>query len=431
MKIVRSNTKEFKTTLESIKSRGTEDTSTVEPIVRDILQNVKKDGDKALIKYTKEFDSVALKSLKVTDNEINAAFKKVSKKDLQIIETACERIERFHKNQVEQSWFVTEPNGIVLGQKVTPLEKAGLYVPGGKAAYPSTVLMCAVPAKVAGVKEIQMVTPPGKKGINPYVLTCAKVAGVDKIFKVGGAQAIGALAYGTKTINRVDKIVGPGNIFVATAKRLVFGLVDIDMFAGPSEILVINDGTGFANEIAADLLGQAEHDELASSILITTSSAMAKKVKAEVAKQVTTLKRKAIAKASIDSYGIIIIAKDIKEACDISNKLAPEHLELYVENSIKTMTYITNAGAIFMGKNTPEAVGDYFAGPNHTLPTGGTARFSSPLGAYDFLKRSSVISYSDDALREQASMIERFANIEGLEAHGKSVKIRTNKTKKK
>lgn len=432
MLIIDKKNKDFKKTLKTILGRGDSDSSKFEPIVREILEAVKTSGDKALLSYTEKFDSVNLKGkLKVTDSEIKSALKEVSKKDKAVMEEAAMRIESFHKNQLQSSWMYLEGNGTVLGQKVSPLNRVGVYVPGGKASYPSTVLMSAIPARVAGVNEVVMATPPNKKGkINPFVLVAASISGVDKIFKMGGAQSIGALAYGTKTIPKVDKIVGPGNIYVATAKKLVFGTVDIDMVAGPSEILIINDGSGRADWIAADLLSQAEHDELASSILITTSTKMAKAVKVEVATQLKKLKRKEIASASINSYGLIITVKTLNEAFKISNNIAPEHLELAVDNAKDYLKKVTNAGAVFLGHYTPEALGDYVAGPNHTLPTGGTARFSSPLGVYDYIKRTSVIGYTEADLKSIAKTTERFAKMEGLDGHAKSVSIRTKGLKK-
>jgi len=334
---------------------------------------------KALLKYTERFDKVRFANMRdalCTRQEIERALKNIPKRDSDIIKLAAKRIRAFHKKQLPKSWFFKEKNGTLLGQRVTPLERVGIYVPGGKAVYPSTVLMNAIPAKVAGVKEIIMATPPSKNGINSYVLAAAKIAGVDKIYKVGGAQAVAAMAYGTESIPKVDKIVGPGNIYVATAKRLVFGVVDIDMVAGPSEILIINDGTGAPSWIAADLLSQAEHDELASGILLTTSTKMAEAVAREVEKQLRELKREAIARVSIERYGAIIITKNLAEAADIANRIAPEHLELFVKKPFELLKKIKNAGAIFLGPNTPEPIGDYMAGPNHTLPTGGTARFS-------------------------------------------------------
>ncbi|MDH4226321.1 MAG: histidinol dehydrogenase [Deltaproteobacteria bacterium] len=426
MRIIETKNHEYKEVLKSVLGRGESDSASVEAVVREIIANVKKRGDSALFEYTKRFDraDIGPKTIKVSEKEINAAIRKIPKKDLAIIELSASRISSFHKRQIEFSWFYNEDE-ILLGQKISAIEKAGIYVPGGKAAYPSTVLMNAIPAKVAGVKKVVMVTPPGPTGeINPYVLAAAKVAKVDAIFKIGGAQAVAALAYGTKSVPKVDKIVGPGNIYVATAKRLVFGTVDIDMVAGPSEILVINDGTGSADVIAADLLSQAEHDELASSILITTSKAMAKKVALRVGARIKKLKRRAIAEKSIASYGVIFVTGNLNEAFSISNSIAPEHLELFMQDAEKYLKKVENAGAVFLGPDTAEACGDYIAGPNHTLPTGGTARFSSPLGVYDFQKRTSVISFSERAARQFGKAVSRFARIEGLEAHALSAEAR-------
>ncbi len=431
MRIIGSSDSGFKTLLAEILKRGEQDTTLVEEAVKEIIAAVKKGGDEALVEYTRRFDKADIAgSIEVPLKEAEKAAGSIPRKDLDLMLLAASRIETFHKKQSENSWFTTEEDGTILGSRVTPLERAGIYVPGGKAAYPSTVLMNAIPAKVAGVNEVVMVTPPGKDGLNPYVLAAAHIAGVDRIFRVGGAQSIAALAFGTESVPRVDKITGPGNIYVATAKRLVFGTVDIDMIAGPSEILVINDGIGEASWIAADLLSQAEHDELASSILVTTSLKMAKAVSKEVEKQVKKLKRREIAKASLERYGLIIVAKDLMEAASISNSIAPEHLELFVEKPFELMASIKNAGAIFLGQHTPEAAGDYLAGPNHTLPTGGTARFSSPLGVYDFVKRTSVISLSSDAIQKHGADIKRFAGLEGLEAHGLSADARLGKKRK-
>jgi len=413
--------------LDPILKRGERDTSKVEEAVRGIIMDIKEKGDKALLEYTRRFDRVRfarMQDARCKMQDIERAFKKIPKRDLDILKLAARRIERFHKRQIPKSWSFTERDGIVLGQRVIPIERIGIYVPGGKAAYPSTVLMNAIPARVAGVREIVMVTPPGRDGISPYVLVAAKVAGVDRIYQVGGAQAIAGLAYGTETIPKVDKIVGPGNIYVATAKRLVFGIVDIDMVAGPSEILIINDGTGDPEWIAADLLSQAEHDEEASCILLTTSKRMAEAVVKEVSSQLKGLKRKAIAKRSIDRYATIIITKDLDEAVSLANEIAPEHLELFVERPFMRLKRIKNAGAIFLGPHTPEAIGDYLAGPNHTLPTGGTARFSSPLGVEDFVKRSNIIAFSRKGLERFGRDVVRFSTLEGLEAHGRSVTIR-------
>jgi histidinol dehydrogenase len=431
MRIIGSSDAGFKTLLAEILKRGEQDTTLVEEAVKEIIAAVKKGGDEALVEYTRRFDKADIAgSIEVPLKEAEKAINSIPRKDLELMRLAASRIESFHKKQSEHSWFTTEADGTILGSRVTPLERAGIYVPGGKAAYPSTVLMNAIPAKVAGVNEVVMVTPPGKDGLNPYVLAAAHIAGVDRIFRVGGAQSIAALAFGTESVPRVDKITGPGNIYVATAKRLVFGTVDIDMIAGPSEILVINDGTGEASWIAADLLSQAEHDELASSILVTTSLKMAKAVSKEVEKQARKLKRRDIANASLKRYGLIIVAKDLMEAASISNSIAPEHLELFVEKSFELMASIKNAGAIFLGQHTPEAAGDYLAGPNHTLPTGGTARFSSPLGVYDFVKRTSVISLSSDAIQKHGADIKRFAGLEGLEAHGLSAAARLGRKRK-
>ncbi|MEE8575184.1 MAG: histidinol dehydrogenase [Thermodesulfobacteriota bacterium] len=431
MKIVRADTKGFTKTLAEITGRGEADTTAVEAVVREIVDTVRTDGDAALLSYATKFDKVTLKrsELRVKRGELTEALASIPGKDRKILELAAERIRKFHECQVDDSWAYEDEDGTVLGQMVTPIEKVGIYVPGGKAVYPSTVLMNAVPARAAGVKKIYMVTPAGKRGINRYVLAAAKIAGVDAVFRTGGAQAVAALAYGTKIVPKVDKIVGPGNIYVATAKRLVFGTVDIDMIAGPSEILVINDGTGKASWIAADLLAQAEHDELAASVLITTSRKMAEAVKREVAKQLKKLKRRKIAEASIEKYGVIIVVKSLKAAVGISNEIAPEHLELFVEEPFELLDSIKNAGAIFLGPNTPEAVGDYLAGPNHTLPTGGTARFSSPLGVEDFIKRSSLIGFTKKGFKGLAPSVERFANLEGLGGHARSAAIRVPKKK--
>jgi histidinol dehydrogenase len=429
MRIIRTKEKRFKAVLKEIATRGETDSTLVEQTVKDIIADVRARGDKALAEYTLSFDKVDIKGkIKVSEKEIKAALRKIPKKDLEILKFAKDRIESFHKKQLQKSWLETEENGTVLGQRVTPIEKVGIYVPGGKAAYPSTVLMNAVPAKVAGVKRLVMVTPPNKKGIDPYVLAAASIAGVDAVYRLGGAQAIAALAYGTKSVPKIDKITGPGNIYVATAKRLVFGTVDIDMIAGPSEILVLADRFADPRLIAADLLGQAEHDELASSILVTPSCTLASKVKKEVALQIKKLKRHHIAKESIKRYGVVFKTNTMAEAIKITNELAPEHLELMVKEPMDFLKKIKNAGAIFLGSDTPEALGDYIAGPNHTLPTGGTARFSSPLGTEDFQKKSSVIDVSAKGLKELGSRAARFAEIEGLGAHALSVKMRLKKS---
>ena len=400
-------------------------TVNVEQIVTDIIANVRAGGDQAVLEYNLKFDKAQLDTLLVSQEEIDEAFATVEPKFLSILEQAAENIRAFHSKQVRNSFVIADRPGIVLGQKVTPIEKVGVYVPGGTAAYPSTVLMDTIPAKIAGCGQINMVTPPGRDGkINPVILAAAKIAGVDQIFKVGGAQAIAALAYGTESIPKVDKIVGPGNAFVAEAKKQVFGMVSIDMIAGPSEILVIADGKSNASHVAADLLSQAEHDKLASAVLVTDSEALAQSVSEELEKQIPLLPRAEIARASIDNNGKIIVAEDLMSGIDIANEIAPEHLELMVDDPFAYLDAVKHAGSIFMGCNCPEALGDYFAGPNHTLPTSGTARFSSPLSVDDFVKKSQFTYYTADALSKVAESIDYFANKEGLHGHGKSVMIR-------
>ena len=400
-------------------------TVNVEAVVSDIIENVKKNGDKAVLSYNEKFDGCRLETLLVSQAEIDEAFASVEPRFLSILGQAAENIRAFHSRQVRNSFIIADKPGIVLGQKVTPIEKVGVYVPGGTAAYPSTVLMDTIPAKIAGCPTIVMVTPPGKDGkINPVILAAAKIAGVDQIFKVGGAQAVAALAYGTESIPKVDKIVGPGNAFVAEAKKQVFGLVSIDMIAGPSEILVIADGKSDPVHVAADLLSQAEHDKLASAVLVTDSEGLANAVSAELERQIPTLPRAEIARASIDNNGKIIVAETLMQGIEISNEIAPEHLELMVDDPFSYLDAVKNAGSIFMGRNCPEALGDYFAGPNHTLPTSGTARFSSPLSVDDFVKKSQFTYYTADALSTVAESIDYFANKEGLQAHGRSAMIR-------
>ena len=397
----------------------------VEAIVTDIIANVRANGDKAVLEYNLKFDKVELETLLVSQAEIDEAFASVEPQFLSILEQAAENIRAFHSKQVRNSFVIADRPGIVLGQKVTPIEKVGVYVPGGTAAYPSTVLMDTIPAKIAGCGRIVMVTPPGKEGkINPVILAAAKIAGVDQIFKVGGAQAIAALAYGTESIPKVDKIVGPGNAFVAEAKKQVFGMVSIDMIAGPSEILVIADGKSDPVHVAADMLSQAEHDKLASAVLVTDSEALARAVSAELERQIPLLPRAEIARASIDRGGKIIVAETLMSGIEIANEIAPEHLELMVDDPFAYLDAVKNAGSIFMGRNCPEALGDYFAGPNHTLPTSGTARFSSPLSVDDFVKKSQFTYYTADALSKVAEDIDYFANKEGLQGHGRSVMIR-------
>ena len=398
----------------------------VEDIVTDIIANVRKSGDKALYEYCEKFDKAKLDSLQVTAEEIAQARAQVDDKFIEILEKAAENIRNFHQKQVRNSFIINDSEGIVIGQKVIPVDRAGLYVPGGTAAYPSTVLMDAIPAKIAGCKEVVMVTPPSSDGkVNPVILAAASVAGVDKIFKIGGAQAVAALAYGTESVPKVDKIVGPGNAFVAEAKKQVFGVVSIDMIAGPSEILIVADGTCNPRHIAADLLSQAEHDKMASAVLVTDSMDLATAVQAELEVQIPQLLRSEIARESIDRNGKIIVADNLKVVIDIANEIAPEHLELCVDNPFDYLDSIRHAGSIFMGKNCPEALGDYFAGPNHTLPTGGTAKFSSPLSVDDFVKKTQYTYYTADALKKVADDVAYFATKEGLTAHAKSAVIRT------
>ncbi len=408
-------------------SRGA-DPIDVSETVREIINNVKLNGDKAIKFYAEKFDGVQLGSLEVTQAEIEEAYGLVDAALIQTIENAEKNVRFFHENQKREGFTVKKENGVILGQKILPIERVGLYVPGGTAAYPSTVLMDAVPAKIAGCTEIIMVTPPMKNGkINPAILVAAKTAGVDRIFKISGAQAIAGLAYGTESVPKVDKIVGPGNIFVAEAKRQVFGIVAIDVIAGPSEILIVADTTANAKHVACDLLSQAEHDKRASAVLVTDSMELAINVQKEIECQLKQLSREEIARVSIDDNGKIIVAENIQTAIDIANAVAPEHLELCLDNPFDYLDAIKHAGSIFLGKNCPEALGDYFAGPNHTLPTNGTARFSSPLSVDDFIKKSQFIYYTEQALSIDCEQVERFAKAEGLTAHAKSAVIRTEK----
>lgn len=397
----------------------------VSEIVSDIIADVRQNGDAALFKYCEKFDKAKLSSLLVSKEEIDEALNSVEPEFLEILKKAAENIRKFHEKQVRSSFIINDTEGVVIGQKIIPVDRAGLYVPGGTAAYPSTVLMDAIPAKIAGCREVVITTPPGANGkINPVILAAAYVAGVDKIFKVGGAQAIAALAYGTESIAQVDKIVGPGNAFVAEAKKQVFGRVSIDMIAGPSEILIVADGTCNPRYVAADLLSQAEHDKLASAVLVTDSDKLAEDVQKELERQIPLLEREEIARASIDNNGKIIVCESLKTAIEIANQIAPEHLELCVDNPFDYLDSIRHAGSIFMGKNCPEALGDYFAGPNHTLPTSGTAKFSSPLSVDDFIKKTQYTYYTKDALAKVAKDVEYFAKKEGLTAHAKSAVIR-------
>lgn len=395
----------------------------VEENVRAILDDVRNEGDRAVLRYTKKFDFAGADRLIISPEEISLHAARAEKKLRRALDRAAKRIRAFHRKQRERSWSYAEM-GCILGQVIRPLNRVGVYIPGGKASYPSTVLMNVIPAQVAGVREIALCVPTPGGEINPAVMAAMQLLNVTEAYRIGGAQAVGAMAYGTRTIRKVDKIVGPGNIFVATAKKMVFGTVDIDMIAGPSEILIIADHSAPPAFVAADLLGQAEHDERASAVLITDSARMAEQVIIELRSQLAALKRKKIAQKSLEAYGAIILTKNLREAADIANRIAPEHLEIITERPQRLLPLIQNAGAIFLGKWTPEALGDYAAGPNHTLPTGGTARFSSPLGVYDFIKRSSVVSFSWKGFSALAGTIETIAEAEGLPAHRNTVRLR-------
>lgn len=427
MRIVKLSSETKNKLMTDLLKRTTDDYGEYEVIVKDIIKNVHDNGDKALFEYTEKFDKAKLtaETIKVTPAEIEAAYKEVDEELVNVIRKAIVNIKNFHEKQKRNSWITTENNGTILGQRVSPIESAGVYVPGGKAAYPSTVLMNVLPAKVAGVERIVMTTPCNSEGVvYPTTLVAANEAGVTEIYKVGGAQAIAALAYGTESISKVDKIVGPGNIFVAIAKRLVYGHVSIDSIAGPSEILVLADETANPEYVAADLLSQAEHDELASATLVTTSQKLAEEVSEWVDKFTAELERKEIIQKSLDNFGNIFVAENMDDAIDASNEIAPEHLEIITANPWETMTKIKNAGAIFLGEYSSEPLGDYFAGPNHVLPTNGTARFFSPLSVDDFIKKSSIISYSKAALEAVHTDIELFAKAEGLTAHANSIAVR-------
>ena len=413
--------------LENLLKRSPNSYGEFESRVNDIIQNVREKRDEAIFEYTLKFDGATIDqdNIRVTEEEIKEAYEQVDPKLLDVIRKALVNIRDYHTKQKQYSWFDSDESGIILGQKVTPLKTVGVYVPGGKAVYPSSVLMNVIPAKVAGVSNIIMTTPCGKDGkVYPSTLVAAKEAGVDAIYKVGGAQSIAALAFGTESIPKVDKIVGPGNIYVALAKKAVFGYVSIDSIAGPSEIMVLADETANPRFVAADLLSQAEHDEMASAILVTTSEALAEQVSVEVDKFVTTLSRKEIIQKSLDNYGYILVADTMQDAIDTVNEIASEHLELVTKNPFETMTKIRNAGAIFIGEYSSEPLGDYFAGPNHVLPTNGTAKFFSPLSVDDFIKKSSIISYSRNALEAIHTDIEKFATAEHLTAHANSIKVR-------
>lgn len=405
-------------------------TVNVEDAVAAILKNVRENGDSALKEYTLKFDGARLSDITVSKEEIEEALKLVEPEFLEILKKAAANIRRFHSHQVRSSFIINDEEGVVIGQKVIPIERVGLYVPGGTAAYPSTVLMDSIPAKIAGCSEVVITTPCGKDGkVNPVILAAASIAGVDRIYKIGGAQAVAALAYGTESVKKVDKIVGPGNAFVAEAKRQVYGIVSIDMIAGPSEILVVADGKSDPSYVAADLLSQAEHDKMASAVLVTDDAQFAEKVSAEIERQLAELPRYEIARASIDNNGKIIVADDLRKAIDIANEIAPEHLELCVDNPFDYLDSIKNAGSVFMGRYCPEALGDYFAGPNHTLPTSGTARFSSPLSVDDFVKKTQYTYYTESALSKVAEDIGYFAEKEGLSAHARSAVIRSRRKK--
>ena len=430
MRIVNLTQKERENILENLLHRSPNQYGEYEDTVQEILDDVKTKGDKALFNYTEKFDKVTItpESIRVTEEEIAEAYEQVDDKLIEIIRKSLKNIKEYHEKQICYSWFDSKPDGTLLGQKVTALERVGVYVPGGKAVYPSSVLMNIVPARVAGVERIIMTTPPGKDGkVYPVTLVAAREAGVDEVYKVGGAQAIGALAYGTESIKKVDKIVGPGNIFVALAKKAVYGHVSIDSIAGPSEILVLADETANPRYVAADLLSQAEHDEMASAILITTSAELAQKVSEEVDGFVKELSRKDIIVKSLDAFGYILVAETMEEAIETANEIASEHLEIMTKNPFDTMTRIRNAGAIFLGEYSSEPLGDYFAGPNHVLPTNGTAKFFSPLSVDDFIKKSSIISYSRDALEKIHGDIEDFASAEKLTAHANSIAVRFEK----
>lgn len=427
MRIVDLSKESKEALLNDLLKRSPNNYGRYEAVVNEIIEKVRVEGDAAIFDYTKEFDKCDLteENIRVTEEEMEEAIQSVEPELLQVMEKAAKNIRTYHEKQVRSSWFDAKPDGTILGQKITPIAKAGVYVPGGKAAYPSSVLMNVIPAKVAGVEKVVMVTPPGANGkVNPGTLAAAKVAGVDEIYKVGGAQAIAALAFGTESIPKVDKITGPGNIFVALAKKAVYGHVSIDSIAGPSEILVLADASANPRYVAADLLSQAEHDELASAILITTSPTLAQMVSEQVEGFLSELSRTDIMRKSIDNYGYILVADSMKKAIDAANEIASEHLEILTENPFEIMTKIKNAGAIFLGEYSSEPLGDYFAGPNHILPTNGTAKFFSPLSVDDFIKKSSIISYSKSALEAIHEDIEFFAQKEGLTAHANSIKVR-------
>ncbi|MCK4648789.1 histidinol dehydrogenase [bacterium] len=431
MKILRANTKETKKRIERIVNRRTllED-KRLERKVKEIIEDVRKKGDRALLRYTKKFDGVSLsaKSLRVSKREIEDAKKSVDKDFIKVLKKAYQNIKRYHEKQLPKSFKIYPRKGVHLEERFRPLERIGIYIPGGRASYPSSVLMAGIPAVLAGVGEITMVSPPQRDGrLSHYVLTAVDLVGIDEVYKVGGAQAIAALTYGTKTISKVDKIVGPGNIYITLAKKLVYGEVDIDMLAGPSEVLILADERADPSFIASDLIAQAEHDRLSWPLLITTSLELARKVEQEIRKKVRTLARREIINASLKNNGALIVTRNLKEAIDLANEVAPEHLEIVTKNPREVAKKIKNAGAIFLGPYSSESVGDYIAGPNHILPTSGTARFSSPLGVRDFFKSSHIISYSKEALKKEAKEIIELAKREGLEGHAKAIEVRRRK----
>jgi len=433
MKIINVGDRKFQNFFRKLRQRGGAFNPALLSMVARIMKEVAANGDEALFKYTAKFDKYKLNAatLEVTPEEKKEALAKVNSQDLEILKLAAARIEKYHRHQTVQNWKLKDEEGIELGQRILPLQRVGVYAPGGKACYPSTLLMAAIPARLAGVKEIILVSPVKDGKLNPLIIAAAELGGVQRIFKIGGAQAVAALAYGTKTIPQVDKIVGPGNAYVAAAKKSVFGQVGIDMIAGPSEILIIADKTANASFVAADMLSQAEHDEMAAAVLLTPSEKLAREVAGEFDKQLKSLSRKKIIKSSLNNYGAIIITKDLNQAVELTNDFAPEHLELMVENPTEILKQVQNAGSVFLGSYTPEVLGDYLAGTNHILPTSGTARFSSPLGVYDFVKRMSVSSFTPAALARLGQQIAHFAQMEGLDAHAHSVSIRFKDSEKK
>lgn len=425
MNITKANGKAEYALIENLKKRAGETDSKIVEIVTNVINSVKAEGDEAVREFTARFDGTVPKKTVITKEELQSYLDEVDDDFKKAIVNAQKNIFDFHKRQAQQSWLTTQPNGVIMGQRVRGLKRVGIYVPGGTAAYPSSVLMNAIPARIAGVEEIIMVTPPSKNGKpNPYIMAAAAAAGVDKVFLVGGSQAVAALAYGTETIPKVDKIVGPGNIFVATAKKLLYGVVDIDMVAGPSEILIVADKTAKPSFLAADLMSQAEHDRLASAILLTTSSDIARQTAKELEKQVKSLERREIISESLNNFGEIIVCESLNQAIEFANELAPEHLELCVEEPLKYIGMIDNAGSVFLGNYSPEPLGDYYAGPNHVLPTSGTARFFSPLSVDSFIKKSSFIYYTEEELRKSKDDIVKLADTEGLTAHANSIKVR-------